>query len=104
MKHAKFVSFTEIGAQTAAKAARLLPDFLCERYARTVDLSLSNTSLPRFAQQAMVDCDLIVFVGAAGIAVRAAAAVSGVGAVPANRRTNRLSTSVVVRCAKRKRR
>lgn len=73
MKHAKFVSFTEIGAQTAAKAARLLPDFLCERYARTVDLSLSNTSLPRFAQQAMVDCDLIVFVGAAGIAVRAAA-------------------------------
>lgn len=73
MKHAKFVSFTEIGAQTAAKAARLLPDFLCERYARAVDLSLSNTSLPRFAQQAMVDCDLIVFVGAAGIAVRAAA-------------------------------
>ena len=73
MKHAKFVSFTEIGAQTAAKAARLLPDFLCARYARTVDLSLSNTSLPRFAQQAMVDCDLIVFVGAAGIAVRAAA-------------------------------
>ena len=44
-----------------------------QRYARTVDLSLSNTSLPRFAQQAMVDCDLIVFVGAAGIAVRAAA-------------------------------
>lgn len=73
MKHAKFVSFTEIGAQTAAKAARLLPDFLCERYARAVDLSLSNTSLSRFAQQAMVDCDLIVFVGAAGIAVRAAA-------------------------------
>ena len=73
MKHAKFVSFTEIGAQTAAKVARLLPDFLCERYARTVDLSLSNTSLPRFAQQAMVDCDLIVFVGATGIAVRAAA-------------------------------
>ena len=73
MKHAKFVSFTEIGAQTAAKAARLLPEFLCERYARTVDLSLSNTSLLRFAQQAMVDCDLIVFVGAAGIAVRAAA-------------------------------
>ena len=73
MKHAKFVSFTEVGAQTAAKAARLLPDFLCERYARAVDLSLSNTSLSRFAQQAMVDCDLIVFVGAAGIAVRAAA-------------------------------
>ena len=73
MKHAKFVSFTEVGARTAARAAALLPDFLTERYARTVDPSLSGTSLSRFAQQAMVDCDLIVFVGAAGIAVRAVA-------------------------------
>ena len=73
MKHAKFVSFTEVGARTAAKAAALLPDFLTERYARTVDPSLAGTSLSRFAQQAMVDCDLIVFVGAAGIAVRAVA-------------------------------
>lgn len=73
MKHAKFVSFTEVGAQTARKAAALLPDFLTERYARTVDPSLAGTQLARFAQQAMVDCDLIVFVGAAGIAVRAVA-------------------------------
>ena len=73
MKHAKFVSFTALGAQTAARAASLLTDFRCERYARTVDLSLSGTQLSRFAQQAMVDCDLIVFVGAAGIAVRAVA-------------------------------
>ena len=73
MKHAKFVSFTAVGAQTAKKAAALLPDFLTERYARTVDPSLSGTQLSRFAQQAMVDCDLIVFVGAAGIAVRAVA-------------------------------
>lgn len=73
MKHAKFVSFTAVGAQTARKAAALLPDFLTERYARTVDPSLSGTQLTRFAQQAMVDCDLIVFVGAAGIAVRAVA-------------------------------
>nr|WP_297282930.1 cobalamin biosynthesis protein [uncultured Agathobaculum sp.] len=73
MKHAKFVSFTEVGAQTAREAAALLPDFLTERYARTVDPSLSGTQLARFAQQAMVDCDLIVFVGAAGIAVRAVA-------------------------------
>lgn len=73
MKHAKLVSFTAAGAQTAARCAALLPDFRCERYARTVDLSLSGTSLARFAQQAMVDCDLIVFVGAAGIAVRAVA-------------------------------
>lgn len=73
MKHAKFVSFTEMGAQTAKKAAALLPDFLTERYARTVDSSLVGTQLSRFAQQAMVDCDLLVFVGAAGIAVRAVA-------------------------------
>ena len=73
MKHAKLVSFTAAGAQTAARCAAFLPDFRCERYARTVDLSLSGTSLARFAQQAMVDCDLIVFVGAAGIAVRAVA-------------------------------
>ena len=73
MKHAKFVSFTALGAQTAARAARTLDGFRCERYARTVDASLSGTDLKRFAQQAMVDCDLIVFVGAAGIAVRAVA-------------------------------
>ena len=73
MKHAKFVSFTLCGAQTVQKAVKLLPDFRCERYARPVDASLSGTSLKRFAQQAMVDCDLIVFVGATGIAVRAAA-------------------------------
>ncbi len=73
MKHAKFVSFTAVGAQTAKKAAALLPDFLTERYARTVDPSLAGTQLSRFAQQAMVDCDLIVFVGAVGIAVRAVA-------------------------------
>lgn len=73
MKHAKFVSFTEVGARTAQRAAALLPDFLTERYARTVDPSLSGTQLARFAQQAMVDCDLIVFVGAVGIAVRAVA-------------------------------
>lgn len=73
MKHAKFVSFTKVGAQTAQRAAALLPDFLTERYARTVDPSLAGTQLSRFAQQAMVDCDLIVFVGAAGIAVRAVA-------------------------------
>ena len=73
MKHAKFVSFTEAGAHTAERAAALLPDFLTERYARTVDPSLAGTALSRFAQQAMADCDLIVFVGAAGIAVRAVA-------------------------------
>ena len=52
MKHAKFVSFTEVGARTAAKAAALLPDFLTERYARTVDPSLGGTSLSRFTSRA----------------------------------------------------
>ncbi len=73
MNRAKLVSFTAVGARTAARAAALLSDFVCERYARTVDPSLAGTELTRFAQQAMVDCDLIVFVGAAGIAVRAVA-------------------------------
>ena len=54
MKHAKFVSFTLCGAQTVQKAVKLLPDFRCERYARTADASLSGTSLKRFTQQAMV--------------------------------------------------
>ena len=90
MKHAKFVSFTLCGAQTVQKAVKLLPDFRCERYARTVDASLSGTSLKRFAQQAMVDCDLIVFVGATGIAVRAAAirvaSEASIALMPARRR------------------
>lgn len=71
--HAKLVSFTALGAETLARIAALLPDAHVERYARTVDPSLDGTALSRFAQQAMCDCDLIVFVGAAGIAVRAVA-------------------------------
>ena len=71
--HVKIVSFTGRGAETASRIAALLPEAHVERYARTVDPSLSDTQLSRFAQQAMVDCDLIVFVGAAGIAVRAVA-------------------------------
>ncbi len=73
MTHAKLVSFTGAGAGTLERISNLLSDFHIERYERTVDLSLFGTSLPRFTQQAMADCDLIVFVGAAGIAVRAVA-------------------------------
>ncbi len=73
MIHAKLVSFTENGAKTLARIAELLKGEYVERYFRTVDPSLSGTSLSRFAQQAMVDCSLIVFVGAAGIAVRSIA-------------------------------
>lgn len=73
MIRAKLVSFTGRGAALAERVAAALPDARCERYARTVDPSLHGTRLSRFAQQAMVDCDLIVFIGAAGIAVRAIA-------------------------------
>ncbi|MDO4270840.1 MAG: cobalamin biosynthesis protein [Eubacteriales bacterium] len=73
MMHAKLVSFTDRGAETLARIAALLGDMRVERYARTVDPSLAGTFLSRFAQQAMCDSDLVVFVGAAGIAVRAVA-------------------------------
>lgn len=73
MIHAKLVSFTDRGAQTAARAAAFLEGALTERYARATDPSLAHTLLERFTQQAMADCDLIVFVGAVGIAVRAVA-------------------------------
>ncbi len=73
MIHAKLVSFTQNGAKTLSRIAGLLKDEYVERYVRTVDPSLFETSLSRFSQQAMVDCDLIIFVGAAGIAVRSVA-------------------------------
>lgn len=73
MIRAKIVSFTAKGAALGARAAQTLPDVCWERYARKTDPSLHGTRLARFAQQAMMDCDLIVFIGAAGIAVRAVA-------------------------------
>lgn len=73
MIRAKLVSFTARGAALGERVAAALDDARCERYARTVDRSLAGTRLARFAQQAMVDCDLIVFIGATGIAVRAIA-------------------------------
>lgn len=73
MIHAKIVSFTGRGAALGARVAAALPEMLAERYDRGEDPSLRKTALSRFAQQAMVDCDLIIFIGAAGIAVRAAA-------------------------------
>lgn len=77
MIHAKLVSFTARGAQTLERVAQALEEsqsaIYVERYLRTVDPSLSHTQLSRFAQQAMVDCDLLIFVGATGIAVRAIA-------------------------------
>lgn len=73
MTHAKIVSFTGRGAALAERVRRCLKDMLSECYDRADDKSLRKTALSRFAQQAMVDCDLLIFIGAAGIAVRAVA-------------------------------
>lgn len=73
MLHVKIVSFTAGGDALGARLAGLLHGMQVERYARGTDPSLKNTSLARFAQQAMFDCGALVFIGAAGIAVRAVA-------------------------------
>ena len=69
----KIISFTKRGAQTAQRIRALMPNDRIELYARGQDASLKKTNLSRMVQQAMVDCSLIVFVGATGIAVRAIA-------------------------------
>ena len=69
----KIISFTHNGAQTAKKIVDLLPNDKIELYKRSVDTSPCGTSLKRMVQQAMVDCQLIIFVGATGIAVRSIA-------------------------------
>lgn len=71
MRHLKIVSFTKTGASLSAKIRQLLgQNYQIERYARTVDPSLTGTYLRRFVQQAMYDCEALIFIGAAGIAVR----------------------------------
>lgn len=69
----KIISFTDNGAKIAEKVVNLLPDDKIEIYRRSIDNSLDNTSLKRMVQQSMVDCKLIIFIGATGIAVRAIA-------------------------------
>lgn len=69
----KIISFTDRGAQVGSRIAALMPGDCMEQYARGVDPSVRGTSLSRMVQQAMVDCSLIVFVGATGIAVRSIA-------------------------------
>lgn len=69
----KIISFTGRGAETGRRIRALLPDARIELYARGEDGSLRQTILTRMVQQAMVDCSLIVFVGAIGIAVRSIA-------------------------------
>lgn len=73
MIRAKVISFTARGAQTGQRIAQALTDVRTEQYARGTDLSIKKTNLSRMVQQAMVDCDLIVFIGASGIAIRSCA-------------------------------
>ena len=69
MIRAKIISFTARGAQTGSRIAQALYPAHAEQYARGTDQSIKKTNLSRMVQQAMVDCDLIVFVGACGIIV-----------------------------------
>lgn len=73
MIRAKIISFTARGAQTGSRIAQALYPAHAEQYSRGIDQSIKKTNLSRMVQQAMVDCDLIVFVGACGIAVRSCA-------------------------------
>lgn len=63
MAHIKVVSVTEGGAAAAVRLMNLLTGNLVERYDRFADASLKATQFSRFAQQAMVDCDMVLFMG-----------------------------------------
>lgn len=73
MKQIKIVSFTIQGAALADKLKQFLAKDIVQIYARSVDSSLQNTALSRLVQQAFYDADAILFIGAAGIAVRSIA-------------------------------
>lgn len=70
MIRAKILSFTEQGSLVGEQIAAVLSEQLTEQYARSQDLSLQHTDLSRFLQQAMMDCDLILWVGALDRAMR----------------------------------
>ena len=63
MIRAKILSFTEQGSLVGAQVASVLSEQLIEQYARSQDLSLQHTDLSRFLQQAMMDCDLMIWIG-----------------------------------------
>lgn len=73
MTHIKIVSFTPEGAECGTQIASKLSDALIEQYRMSDDPSLTASSLCRLVQQAMVDCDLIVFLSGIDTAVRAIA-------------------------------
>ncbi|MDO5784937.1 MAG: cobalt-precorrin 5A hydrolase [Eubacteriales bacterium] len=66
------ISFTDRGRQLSRRIARSLPDAQVTQYARAEGFTPFE-SIRAFAQRAMAQDDAIIFVGAAGIAVRAVA-------------------------------
>ena len=63
MAHIKLVSVTAGGSAAAARLLNHLTENLVEQYDRLADTSLKATLFSRFVQQAMVDCDMVIFVG-----------------------------------------
>lgn len=61
MTHIKMISFSSDSSGCAGRIAERLNDVLIEQYRMNEDPSLTASTLSRLVQQAMVDCDLIVF-------------------------------------------
>lgn len=68
----RIISFTDRGRAVSRTLAAALTDHAVQQYAKA-DGFLPYASVRAFAEEAMTQADLLVFVGAAGIAVRAIA-------------------------------
>lgn len=68
----RIISFTDRGRALSQTLAASLPDHLVQQYAKA-DGFLPYASVRAFAEEAMTQADLLVFIGATGIAVRAIA-------------------------------
>lgn len=68
----RIISFTDRGRAVSQTLAASLPDHLVQQYAKA-DGFLPYASVRAFAEEAMIQADLLVFIGATGIAVRAIA-------------------------------
>ncbi len=68
----RIISFTDRGQALSQTLAASLSDHLVQQYAKT-DGFLPYASVRTFAEEGMAQADLLVFIGATGIAVRAIA-------------------------------
>lgn len=68
----RIISFTDRGRDLSRTLSASLSDHLVQQYAKA-DGFLPYTSVRAFAEEAMAQADLLVFIGATGIAVRAIA-------------------------------